>query len=51
MPLFLRYEELFHDDKELTGALELIYVDILKFHESAVRFFEQKGECALCIII
>ncbi|XPS76188.1 hypothetical protein M3J09_008244 [Ascochyta lentis] len=42
MPLLSKYEKLFSVDDQLKGALELIYVDILDFHESAVRFFRGK---------
>lgn len=43
MPLLESYEKLFSDDDLLQGALELIYIDILAFHEKAVRFF--RGKC------
>ncbi|KAH6622333.1 C2H2 domain-containing protein [Boeremia exigua] len=39
MPLLKSYESLFSDDDLLKGALELMYVDILNFHEKAVPFF------------
>ncbi|UPX12310.1 uncharacterized protein EKO05_0002864 [Ascochyta rabiei] len=43
MPLLRQYEKLFSHDDQLKGALELMYVDILDFHESAVHFFRGKA--------
>ncbi|KAJ4353074.1 hypothetical protein N0V95_003669 [Ascochyta clinopodiicola] len=43
MPLLKQYEKIFSDDDQLKGALELMYVDILDFHENAVHFFRGKG--------
>jgi hypothetical protein len=43
MPLLLKYETLFSEDDQLKGALELMYVDILSFHEKALQFFNVKG--------
>lgn len=39
MPLLIEYESLFVSDHHLKEALKLIYMDILKFHLQALRFF------------
>lgn len=43
LPLWDSYEKLFSADVHLQDALELMYTDILDFHEKAVRFFRSKG--------
>jgi hypothetical protein len=43
MPLFQRYERLFPQEQQIGNALELIYVDILRFHQKAVKFLSGKG--------
>jgi hypothetical protein len=44
MPLFQRYEQLFPQEQQIGNALEQIYVDILRFHQKAVKFLSGKGE-------
>lgn len=44
------YERLFRDDDLLQGALELMYVDILNFHETAIGFFRHKCQLILLSI-
>lgn len=44
MPLFQRYEKLLPQDQQIGNALELIYVDILRFHQKAVKFLSGKGK-------
>lgn len=44
MPLFQRYEKLFPQEQQIGNALVLIYVDILGFHQKAVKFLSGKGE-------
>jgi hypothetical protein len=38
------YESLFRENPEMVGALELMYVDILEFHQEALLFFGGTGK-------
>jgi hypothetical protein len=44
MPLLPEYEELFGDNSHMIDALQWIYVDILTFHQHAMRFFQGSSE-------
>ncbi|KAL1608317.1 hypothetical protein SLS60_003257 [Paraconiothyrium brasiliense] len=39
LPLLQEYEKLFKENPYMIQALELIYIDILEFHQQAMRFF------------
>ncbi|KAF1829385.1 C2H2 domain-containing protein [Decorospora gaudefroyi] len=39
LPLLSEYDSLFHTSPHMIGALELIYIDILEFHQQAMKFF------------
>lgn len=39
LPLLQEYEELFKDNPYMIQALESMYIDILEFHQQAIRFF------------
>lgn len=39
LPLLKDYEQLFADNPYMVQALELMYLDILEFHQQAMRFF------------
>ena len=49
MPLFQRYEQLFPQEQQIGNALELIYVDILRFRQKAVKFLSGRGNSAQTI--
>lgn len=49
IPLLLEYESLFHHNPHMIDALELVYIDILEFHQQAMRFFSGKGMYSLTI--
>jgi hypothetical protein len=42
LPLLQEYEALFHHNPHMLQALELMYIDILNFHQDALRFFSGK---------
>ena len=42
LPLLSEYEAIFQDSPHMLHALELMYVDILNFHQQALRFFNGK---------
>ncbi|KAF2474163.1 C2H2 domain-containing protein [Lindgomyces ingoldianus] len=42
LPLLSEYESLFRQNPYMLQALELIYMDILEFHQHALRFFTGK---------
>jgi hypothetical protein len=44
MPLLPEYEELFGNNSHMMDALQWIYVDILTFHQHAMRFFHGSSE-------
>lgn len=44
LPLLAEYETLFHQNPQMVGALELMYVDILEFHQEALLFFGGSGK-------
>jgi hypothetical protein len=44
LPLLSEYESLFHQNPKMAGALELMYIDILDFHQHALQFFSGKGK-------
>ncbi|KAL5380194.1 hypothetical protein DPSP01_007994 [Paraphaeosphaeria sporulosa] len=39
LPLLQEYEQLFKENPHMIQALELMYLDILEFHQQAMRFF------------
>jgi uncharacterized protein YhaN len=39
LPLLQEYEKLFKENPHMVEALELMYIDILEFHQQAMRFF------------
>lgn len=39
LPLLQEYENLFNENPYMVQALELMYIDILEFHQQAMRFF------------
>ena len=43
LPLLQEYEALFHHSPHMVQSLELMYMDILEFHQDAMRFFS--GKC------
>jgi hypothetical protein len=45
LPLLSHYESLFYTSPHMINALELMYVDILEFHQQALKFFS--GKCKL----
>jgi hypothetical protein len=42
LPLLQEYESLFDHSPHMLQALELMYIDILDFHQDALRFFSGK---------
>ncbi|KAF2680197.1 C2H2 domain-containing protein [Lentithecium fluviatile CBS 122367] len=42
LPLLQEYEDLFHHSPHMIQALVLMYIDILEFHQNAIRFFSGK---------
>jgi hypothetical protein len=42
LPLLQEYEALFHHSPHMIQSLELMYIDILQFHQDAMRFFSGK---------
>jgi hypothetical protein len=42
LPLLSEYESLFHTSPHMINALELMYIDILDFHQQAMKFFSGK---------
>jgi len=42
LPLLQEYEALFHHSPHMVQSLELMYMDILEFHQDAMRFFSGK---------
>lgn len=46
LPLLAEYESLFHESPHMLEALELMYIDILEFHQHALRFYSGKGQCS-----
>ncbi|CAO2649603.1 Nn.00g069880.m01.CDS01 [Neocucurbitaria sp. VM-36] len=42
LPLLLKYESLFHNNQHMVNALEMMYIDILEFHQQAMKFFSGK---------
>jgi hypothetical protein len=45
LPLLADYESLFGENSHMIDALQWIYVDILAFHQRAIRFFQRSSEC------
>jgi hypothetical protein len=43
LPLLMEYESLFHANPHMVKALEMMYIDILDFHQHAIRFVS--GKC------
>ncbi|KAH7348115.1 C2H2 domain-containing protein [Pyrenochaeta sp. MPI-SDFR-AT-0127] len=39
LPLLSEYESLFRQNRYMVSALEMIYIDILDFHQQAMKFF------------
>ncbi|KAH0563181.1 hypothetical protein GP486_002248 [Trichoglossum hirsutum] len=42
LPMLAQYESLFQEKRYMGEVLELIYVDILKFHQEAYKYFKQR---------
>ena len=47
LPCLEEYNALFHNNAYMIDALELMYIDILEFHQQAMRFFSGKRMCHL----
>jgi hypothetical protein len=43
LPLLSEYETVFRENPHMIHALEMMYIDILEFHQHALRFFSGKG--------
>jgi len=43
LPLLVEYESLFHKSPHMVEALQMMYLDILEFHQQARKFFS--GRC------
>jgi hypothetical protein len=44
LPLLSDYESLFYTSPHMINALEMMYMDILEFHQQALKFFSGKCE-------
>lgn len=44
LPLLVERESLFGSNTPMQKALESIYIDILKFHRQALRFFQGSSQ-------
>jgi hypothetical protein len=44
LPFFRQYEKLFHENLYMVQVLELIYIDILDFHQEVIRILRVKGK-------
>jgi hypothetical protein len=44
LPMLAQYESLFQEKGYMGKVLELIYVDILKFHHEAYKYFKQRSK-------
>jgi hypothetical protein len=44
LPLLSEYESLFGSNVHMIEALQWIYIDILTFHQHAMRFFQSTSE-------
>jgi hypothetical protein len=42
--MLAQYESLFHQKGYMGKVLELIYIDILKFHHKAYKYFKQRSK-------
>jgi tetratricopeptide (TPR) repeat protein len=42
LPNIMQYEQLFRSNSEMKGVLALLYEDILRFHQVALRYFQAK---------
>jgi hypothetical protein len=49
MPLLLERESLFRNNSRMNKVLELIYMDILKFHRQALRFFQGNSQSIIAV--
>lgn len=47
LPLLQEYEALFWDNPHMIDVLEMMYMDILEFHQDALKFFSGKCEFLL----
>ena len=47
LPLLKEYEELFEQHPYMIQALELMYIDILDFHQQAMKFFSSNRKSKL----
>jgi hypothetical protein len=43
IPLLKQYRALFEHSSHMRKVLEMMYSDILEFHQRAIRFFSDKG--------
>lgn len=48
LPLLAKYESMFAQNPRMIDVLALMYMDILEFHEHALRFFSGKGTERSC---
>lgn len=46
IPLLLQYQNVFQNNPHMTSVLEMIYKDILEFHQQALRVFGKSGRFA-----
>lgn len=44
IPLLSQYQALFERNPHMRKVLEMIYADILRFHEKALKYFRQRGK-------
>ncbi|KAF9629027.1 hypothetical protein BFW01_g10230 [Lasiodiplodia theobromae] len=44
IPLFAQFEQIFNDKSQMHVALEYVYIDIMEFHSSAIRYFKSPGK-------
>lgn len=42
--MLAQYESLFYEKAYMGKVLELIYIDILKFHQKAYKYFKQRSK-------
>jgi len=46
LPLLQEYEDMFDGNPHMVLALESMYIDILEFHQQAMRFFSGGRRCS-----
>ena len=48
IPHFLQYQAIFVKNEHMREVSEMVYNDILAFHERALRFFRRKSQYTSC---